>query len=162
MQRACSPTCAIEMAHADKLRKAVKAAKDDRKMTRAKLEAIKPRSKLLAEAQAAVNRYVRLRDAGKPCISCGVMYADIYQAGHYRSTRAAPELRFSTDNIHKQCVQCNMHFAGNLIMYRAGLLERIGPDRLAALEGPHEAVKWTRDDLRQIKETFARMAKELE
>jgi len=162
MQRACSPACALELAKADRERKAVKAAKEDRKMTRAKLAAIKPRAKLLAEAQAAVNRYVRLRDAGLPCIACQRPITGQVHASHYRSTAAAPELRFDLDNIHAGDAQCNTYLSGNLINYRIGLLARIGKERLEALEGPHSPRKWTREELIQIKAKFVRMAKDIE
>ena len=115
-----------------------------------------------AEAQAAVNRYVRLRDAALPCISCQRHHAGKWNAGHYRSTAAAPELRFDLDNLHKQCEPCNTHLSGNLIRYRVGLLDRIGADRLAAIEGPHEPRKWTRDELIAMRQRFAAMAKELD
>lgn len=133
----------------------------DRKATRERLRALRPLRAFVAEAQEAVNRYVRLRDASLPCISCGTSSA-AWDAGHYRSAGACPELRFDLDNIHKQCVRCNQHLSGNLIAYRVGLLARIGPERLAALEGPHPARKWTRDELIALRAQFVAMARELE
>ena len=72
-------------------------------------ESIKPRGKWIAEAQAAVNKYIRLRDRDKPCISCGNnrehkmgLSGHRYDAGHYRSRGAAGHLRFNLLNIHKQ------------------------------------------------------------
>jgi hypothetical protein len=47
-------------------------------------------------------------------------------------------------------------------MYRAGLLDRIGPERLAALEGPHPSAKFARDFLIALRARFIAMAKELE
>jgi hypothetical protein len=143
-------------------RKAKREHVEDMQATRAKLQALKPRSKLLAEAQHAVNRYVRMRDAAQGCISCGTREAGQYHAGHYRSTAAAPELRFDLDNLHRQCAQCNTYLSGNLINYRAGLLERIGPERLAAIEGPHPPRKWTREELIALRADFIQRAKALE
>lgn len=155
MQVACSLPCSIRVAQERR-------AKQERKDHAARKLAAKPRSRLLAEAQAAVNRYVRLRDAGKPCISCGRHHAGQWHAGHFRSVGSAPELRFDLRNLHAQCAPCNVHLSGNLILYRAGLLDRIGHDAVAALEGPHEPRKWTRDELIAMRQRFAAMAKELD
>ena len=56
----------------------------------------------------AVNKYIRLRDVGKECISCGTplvaeQLGGGFDVGHYRSRGAAPHLRFYTLNIHGQC-----------------------------------------------------------
>ena len=157
-----SADCAALYAAQVRARKAKRQQVEDMRATRAKLKALKPRSKLLAEAQAAVNRYVRLRDAGLPCIACQRPITGQAHASHYRSTAAAPELRFDLDNIHSGCAQCNTYLSGNLINYRAGLLERIGPERLAALEGPHPPRKWTREELIELRARFVKMAKELD
>jgi len=42
------------------------------------------------------------------------------------------------------------------------LLDRIGDERLARLEGPHPARKYTIEDLKQIRATYRRKAKEIE
>lgn len=162
MQVACSMDCAAWVARTKREQAARRVAAEERRAHAKALLAIKPRAKLIAEAQAAVNRYVRLRDAALPCISCQRHHAGKWNAGHYRSTAAAPELRFDLDNLHKQCEPCNTHLSGNLIRYRVGLLDRIGADRLAAIEGPHEPRKWTREELIAMRQQFAAMAKELE
>jgi len=162
MQVACSLPCSIRVAQALRAKQERRDATEARRARAKALLAIKPRAKLIAEAQAAVNRYVRLRDAALPCISCQRHHGGKWNAGHYRSTAAAPELRFELDNVHKQCEPCNTHLSGNLIAYRAGLLERIGPERLAAIEGPHPPRKWSREELIAMRQRFAAMAKELE
>jgi len=66
-------------------------------------------------AQAAFNAYIRLRDEGEPCISCGKTEAEIpytgtggrWDCGHYRSVGAQPALRFNPQNAYKQCKPCN-------------------------------------------------------
>lgn len=155
LQVACSMDCAAKVAWQ-------KREKEDRRLHRERKRAAKPYARLVAEAQAAVNRYVRLRDVGKPCISCQRHHTGQWHAGHYRSTAAAPELRFDLDNLHAQCAPCNTYLSGNLVRYRVGLLERIGPERLAALEGPHPARKWTRDELIALRRQFQAMARALE
>jgi hypothetical protein len=125
-------------------------------------EAIKTRSDWLKEAQQAFNSFVRARDAQLPCISCGRFHQGAYDAGHYRSVGSMPALRFNEDNCHKQCVPCNQHKAGNVVEYRIRLVERIGADRVAFLEGPHEAAKYTIDDAKAIKAHYKAKLKRLQ
>jgi hypothetical protein len=122
---------------------------------------LKSRQKWLSEAQAVFNKFVRIRDEKLPCISCGRFHDGAYDAGHYRTSAAAPELRFNEDNCHKQCVPCNQHLSGDLVRYRIGLLQKIGPDRLARLEGFHEPRKYTIDELIAIKKEYQQKTKML-
>jgi hypothetical protein len=109
-----------------------------------------PRAKAVSLAQSAVNAYVRARDEGMPCISCGEMKP--LQAGHYWSVGARPEMRFNEANIHGQCSRCNVDLAGNRDAFRAGIVERYGSEELAdALDTTIPAQKWTLDELREIR-----------
>lgn len=155
LQVTCSIPCAIDMARDIK----AKRERKERKEAKAKL---KTRRDWLREAQAVFNRFIRLRDAGRPCISCGRHHQGQNHAGHYRSTKAAPELRFDEANVHLQCQPCNTHLSGNVVEYRKELINRIGQAEVDRLEGPHEPMKYTIDDLRQIKATYQAKCKELE
>lgn len=153
--------CAIT--HTSNL-KAKRAATEALKAARAHREAkekAKPRSKWLAETQAAVNLFIRLRDRLEPCISCGRQHQGQWHAGHFRSTKAAPELRFEELNIWKQCQPCNTHLSGNILEYRKSLVAKIGLERVEWLEGKHEAKHYTIDDLKAIKARYTALAKEL-
>lgn len=152
-QKVCSPRCAIKAVKADKKAEAEK--------TRARRLALMSRRDWMDEAQKAVNAYVRLRDQGKPCICCGVPWHESFQAGHYLSRGARPELRFDLANIHGQSVRCNMHLHGNQAMYRIGLIERIGLARVEELEGPHPPARWSVDELKTIRDGFRLLAKQL-
>lgn len=162
-QKACAPACAHRMIDRRK-------AKDDRRQTRAQLEALKTVPKLKQEAQREVNRFVRARDrlAGHGCICCGQPLTwqsgrgGAVDAGHYRSTGSADHLRFDLDNIHAQRADCNRYRAGRAVDYRLGLIARIGLARVEALESNNIPVKWTRDGLRQIRDEYRRKANELE
>jgi hypothetical protein len=156
LQAVCSPKCAMAEIRAKK-----KAERADRAATKARLAELQPYSHWVRLAQAAFNRYVRLRDAHLPCISCGRMHVGSWDAGHYLTQGARPELRFDEDNCHRQCVPCNQHLHGNLVLYRVGLIARIGEARVAALEGPHAAAKWSVDDLKEIRRKYDRKAKAL-
>jgi hypothetical protein len=144
MQRVCSPACAAEDAKR-------KREKEERKQLAAKREALKPRSKWMAEAQSAFNAWIRWRDRDLPCVSCGRFHKGAYDAGHYRSVGSMPALRFDEDNCHRQCVPCNQHKSGNAIEYRIGLVARIGVGRVERLEGPHAAAKHSIEELKAIK-----------
>ena len=130
--------------------------KKRRRELRETKQRIKTKSQWTKEAQAAVNAWVRWRDRLLPCISCPkpATWSGQWHASHYRSTGAHPELRFEEVNIHKACSVCNGHRSGNLIDYRIGLLDRIGPERVAQLEGPHQPKRYTIDDLREIRDTY--------
>jgi hypothetical protein len=107
-----------------------------------------PRARAVALAQSAVNAYVRARDEGMPCISCGEMKP--LQAGHYWSVGARPELRFNEANIHGQCHRCNIDLAGNREAFRAGIVDRLGSELADDLDTPTPAQKFTLDDLKAI------------
>lgn len=167
-QAVCSPKCALAIAPAntEKARKAI--AQRDRREIQVRKEKLKSRADHLREAQAAVNEYVRLRDAHLPCISCDSMPNDNdlmtgsrWDAGHYRSVGACPELRFEPLNIHRQCVKCNRNLSGNAVEYRIRLVQRIGAETVAWLEGPHEPRKYTVEEIKTIKAEYRAKTKEL-
>lgn len=170
-QAVCSPACALLDASSNKVNqeKARKSlAQVKRQEIKVRKEKLKTRADHLREAQAAVNEYVRLRDAHLPCISCDSMPNDNdlmtgsrWDAGHYRSVGACPELRFEPLNIHRQCVKCNRNLSGNAVEYRIRLAQRIGADLVAWLEGPHEPRKYTVEEIRAIKAEYRAKAKEL-
>ena len=153
LQVACSIPCVITHVQAEKARKEARAHRE------AKAKA-KTRQQWMKEAQAAFNRWVRLRDADRPCISCGTTHAK-WDAGHYRSVGSNPALRFEPMNNHKQCAQCNQHKSGNAIEYRIGLVARIGIASVEWLEGHHEPKHYTVEDLMKIKARYTLWAKEL-
>lgn len=171
-QVACGPECAGPVGAWLKASKAKAAHIEDVKQTRAKLEALKTVPKLKREAQTAFNKFIRLRDqlAGHACISSGRpldwgtagITGSRVDAGHYRSTGAADHLRFNEDNCHAQSVSENRDKAGNAVSYRIGLIARIGLARVEALESNNTPIKWTREGLREIRDTYRRKARELE
>lgn len=159
----CSPECGAKLALAKLAKARAKKAGQDRKEHRAAKEKLKTRAKWLAEAQAAFNAYVRARDEGKPCISCGTTNTAQWDAGHYRSVGAAPHLRFNEDNVHRQCSRpCNKDKSGNLIEYRKGLVLRIGLRRVEALENDNGSVRLSVEEIKAIKEKYAGMKKAIE
>ena len=154
LQVVCGPICAWRYTGQQN-------AKTDRRLTREAKAKLKTRSDWMREAQAAVNKWIRSRDANEPCISCQRHHTGQYHAGHYRSTKAAPELRFEPLNIHKQCSACNTHLSGNIVEYRRHLIAKIGPEKVEWIEGKHEAKHYSVDELKSIKDKYSKLAKEL-
>lgn len=128
---------------------------------KAKLADSKPLAHWLELTQKVVNAYVLARDAGKPCISCGCWDAFAFDAGHYLSRGARPELRFDLMNIHKQCAACNRHKGGNATQARLGIVARYGLAEVERLEGPHPPAKFTREALAAIRKEFAALTRQL-
>lgn len=161
MANFCSVDCAYN--HARKLqeqarkRKELKAKREHAK----RRESLKSRSEWLKEAQAEFNKFIRLRDADLPCISCGRFHQGQYHAGHYLTVGAKPELRFEELNVHKQCAPCNNHLSGNLVNYRIALIDKIGLDKVEWIEGPHKPLKLTIQQIKEIKATYREKCKQL-
>ncbi len=156
----CSMPCALEVAC--RHRKDRKNSERAQRLALAKRrESLKPRSQWLREAQASVNAYVRERDKDLACISCGRFHEGQWHAGHYLSTGARPELRFNLNNLHKQCSACNVYLSGNLILYRAGLIAKIGLSEVEKRKGPHEPQKDTVEELRHSRDTYRAKLREM-
>lgn len=151
MQKVCGPLCAAAWATKLADQKAARVRRDERKSLRDRLEKAKTRGTHLRELQAAFNAWIRARDAGQPCISCGRFHQGQWHAGHYCSVGSEPALRFEPDNVHLQCAPCNTHLSGNLIAYRVNLIKKIGADRVDWLEGPHSPKKLTIAEIQEMK-----------
>ena len=160
-QAVCSPACAMIDAprHEPKARKAL--AQIERKDIKVRKEKLKSRADHVKDTQQAFNAWVRVRDAALPCVSCGRHHEGQYHAGHYRTVGANPELRFEPLNAWKQCAPCNNHLSGNLINYRISLLQRIGEEKVAWLEGPHEPKKYTVEELKAMAADYRAKTREL-
>lgn len=131
-----------------------------REMSERKM-AVKPIGYWMKRAQSAFNAWVRARDAGLPCISCGRHHQGQYHAGHYRPAGSNPELRFEPDNCHLQCAPCNSHLSGNLTAYRPALIAKIGLGRVEWLEGPHDPKRYRKEDYQAIESEYKAKLKEL-
>lgn len=164
LQLVCGPSCAISYERTKATAKRVKA---ERESLRRRREALKSKSDWIKETQAIVNRYVRLRDAGKPCISCNRNTGAKMNAGHYLSTGAHPELRFETgldggiSNIFLQCEHCNSYRSGNQVKFRQALVDRYGEQAVVDLETQRPMPQWSVEDIKAIKERYRAKVREL-
>ena len=164
LQRVCSASCALKHARALTEKKQAKEQAQERKATREKLQALQTKPQLLKKAQTAFNAFIRARDAGKPCISCGRPLGtepNTYDCGHYRSVGSAPHMRFVEDNAHGQCKHCNNHLAGNHVEYRKGLIERVGARTVELIEADSTLRKYTHEGLIEIARHYREQARKL-
>lgn len=137
-------------------------AKNAAKRDRERKMDVKPLSYWMKRAQSAFNAWVRARDEGQPCISCGRIHQGQNHAGHYRPAGSNPGLRFEPDNCHLQCAPCNSHLSGNLGKYRPALIAKIGLERVEWLEGPHEPKRYRKEDYQAIEAEYKAKLKELQ
>jgi len=159
LQKACCLGCAAALGKIKTAKDLAKAEKAERAADRAKLEKFKRRADYIAEAQTAVNAYVRYRDRFKPCICCDKPFESekpggAMDAGHYLSRSLAPHLRFDSDrNIFGQRKNCNRPGGTTRAAFRAGVVKRIGLASVEALEADQSSPKWTIPQLIEIRDT---------
>ena len=157
-------------AAAKRIKEQKEAEKAGRKRRQEKRESLKSKSQWDKEAQSAFNRYIRIRDEGKECVSCGnpligksnYLTGSAIDASHYRSRGAASHLKFNVFNVHSACTRCNRQLSGNAVEYRIRLVERIGQERVERLESDNEPRRFDIPYLQRIKSIFTRKARALE
>lgn len=164
MQVGCGYDCDLALALKAAVKARIKREKDyDRETTRMKA-ALKSndRSHWIKKAQAAFNAYIRERDRGLPCISCGTPDGQGKRnACHYRAAGINTALRFSELNVWGGCERCNTYKSGNLVGYRVGLIARIGIEAVEALDNNHDIKKWELDELKAIESEYKAKLREL-
>lgn len=168
LQVVCSWECAKDVAENKRDRK-------EKKELREAIKGLKSRNDYKAEAQQEFNKFIRLRDAALPCVSCGRTedqientYGGKWDCGHYLSRGSHPELAFEELNAHKQCKKCNGG-AGKYAKknhtvtesYRAELILRIGLDKVEWLKSKHDPKHYSIEDLKSIKAEYKKKIKEL-
>ena len=154
-QPACSPSCALELVKAKKDKAYKKKTVEMRKEFRAK-----DRSYQIKLTTSACHKYIMARDAGLPCIACGITTGQ-FHASHFYSKGHAPELRWHPDNIHRGCAQCNTYKSGNIQDYAIGLEKKIGRDGMDNLARCRVPQNWTIDDIKDIREHYEEKLREL-
>lgn len=157
-------------AEAKRIKAQKEAEKEGRERRQKMRESFKTKSQWDKEAQSAFNRYIRIRDEGKECVSCGsplmgksnYLTGSAIDASHYRSRGAASHLKFNVFNVHSACTRCNRQLSGNAVEYRIRLIERIGLERVERLESDNEPRRFDIPYLQRIKSIFTRKARALE
>lgn len=103
-----------------------------------------------------VHAYIRNRDEGKPCVSCGNEWKPSFQAGHFYAAGSYETLKYHLHNISGQCQQCNLRKEGDFAGYSLNLPDRIGIDnynelvRLAGIDKQRSKV-WNLENLKEVR-----------
>lgn len=142
-------------------KKQVKERKEKRAILRDKTKTI---SQYKKDAKTPFQKYIRMRDNGKPCISCGVITNKI-DGGHYKKAELYYGVIFDEDNCHAQCRKCNRYLGGNEANYRNGLVERYGVKYVENLEQKAIETKeymHSKDELIEIKKKYQQKIKNYE
>ncbi|EMM6853304.1 TPA: recombination protein NinG [Enterobacter hormaechei] len=156
-------------AEAKRIKAQKEAEKEGRERRQKMRESFKSKSQWDKEAQSAFNRYIRIRDEGKPCVSCGnplmgksnYLTGSAIDASHYRSRGAASHLKFNVFNVHSACTRCNRQLSGNAVEYRIRLVNRIGLERVERLEADNAPRRFDVTYLKRVKAIFSRRASAL-
>ena len=125
----CGKEYAVIKSRAARKRLDNKASKAVRAKHAIDKKSVKRRSDWYATYQALVNQWVtKVRDVDEACCTCGTRKPDIkYDAGHFYTVAARPDIRFNTMNIHKQCNQnCNVYGSGMRLEYKEFIIGRYG------------------------------------
>lgn len=177
----CSNQCRNEWGIANASKLAEKAKEKREKTKRKEIKEAKKKLKkpiqFKNEAQAAFNKYIRIRDMGKPCPSCdrtieeievnqGWKHGGAWDAGHFRSRGAANQLRFRLDNVHRQCKSCNGgsnkfdHVRETVSQkYEKTMREMYGDERTEFLMYDNSTRVFTIEYLERIKRIFNKRAR---
>ena len=103
-----------------------------------------------------VHAYIRERDKGKDCISCGVEWNNTFQAGHFYKSETFETLKYNLHNINGQCFRCNNFLDGNFDNYSLNLPNRIGQEnynnlvKLAEKDKHYQKV-WNVENLKEVR-----------
>jgi hypothetical protein len=161
LQVVCGIKCSIEYNKTKKEKQAVKFKEYEQEHKEEKsLKAS------LINTKMQVHEYVRLRDKGKPCISCGVAWTSTFQCGHHYKSETFTTLRFNLDNLHGQCQRCNLFLEGAFENYALNLPFRIGIKKyndlqsLASIDKQFKKV-WNLENLKEIREKVKKLRKDL-
>ena len=111
-------------------------------------------------AQTHFNHFIRLRDSGNDCISCGKKPLK-KNAGHFFNANNHYSVRFDERNVHLQCEHCNTFLSGHLIPYRENLISKIGQEEFDNLSSiAKETRNFTIDEVKEIADIYKKKVKE--
>lgn len=138
LQRCCSASCE------SKTRKA-KAKQRESRVAESQKEKL---NSYMKSAVTICHSYIRMRDKGKPCISCGAPWNSNFQAGHLFSGGGHANVKFNEQNINGQCPKCNGSSSFSQAKYIEEFEKRYSPEEFEILRAEaYEPKRWTSDEL---------------
>jgi hypothetical protein len=154
-QICCSGFCAYEYVKKQ-------TAKNWQKEKKELKEKLMSKSDYLNILQKVFNTFIRMRDKDKNCISCDRKLIGKFDAGHFFSVGAYPNLRFNENNVHGQCVHCNRDKHGNVKEYDLRLQKLLSDTEYQnLLESRNKPLKLSIDDVKELILIYRQKIKEL-
>ena len=159
LQFVCSPKCAASYSSKQRLKQVSKEWREEKKVL---IEKNLKHSDYIQLLQKVFNTYIRKRDEGNGCITCGTHAKVVYAAGHFHPTTYS-YLRFNEDNVHLQCNEhCNRQKRGNLSEYRPALINKIGIERVEKLDNDrHKKLDLSIPEIKELIEYYKQKIKDL-
>ena len=122
-------------------------------------------SYLIQNTVNSCHEWIRLRDKGKPCISCNGNWHSDFHAGHFYKAELYTTLKLDETNINGQCPKCNLFQDGNEGGYRIGLIKRYSKGFLDLLDSKAlldkmKGFKWDRVKLKEKQEYYKNKLKD--
>jgi hypothetical protein len=112
--------------------------------------------------QQLVNKFVRMRDKGQPCISCQKPIKGKMDAGHLYSVGNYPSVRFNLKNINGQCINCNQFNGGAINDYRLNFITKYSEQDLAELDRlAHQTKQYTIQEIKDLITEFKEKTKNI-
>ena len=117
------------------------------------------RAGLIKKVDAAFSLFVRKNHADEhgnvKCVTCGKqMPWKEAHAGHFVRRRHY-SVRWNEQNVHPQCVFCNVYADGNEGEYARFIIDTYGRETLdELLSMKHETRKWTYSELQELLEIY--------
>jgi len=163
-QIVCGWQCALKHASVKSQKEKKIKQIQDKKETKAKRLELTTPTEWKNKLQKYFNKFIRIRDVKKGCISCGTSLENSkYDAGHFWEKSRYPFLRFDENNCFGQCVRCNKHRGSNAHEYRLRITERITPDQLMYLDDHRwHKLELTVDQIEQKIEFYKQKIKQLQ
>lgn len=152
LQQVCSPKCASILAE----KKVWKNKKADF------IKNIKTKQDYIKTLQTVFNKFIRLRDKNKGCISCGKPLKEgNTDAGHLWPTKYS-NIRFNEFNVNGQCSRpCNKDKSGDINNYRINFVKRYSEEKLKQLdEIAHIEKKYTIEEIQELIKIYKLKIKE--
>ena len=158
-QLVCGYKCANEYAKLHLKKESDKLQKKQDKQLKDKL---KTYSQRVQEARRIFQQWIRLRDINEPCISCGAVISELWDAGHFKKAEVFSGLIFHEHNCHKQCRKCNRYLNGNELLYRQNLVRKyceLFVEDLERIANETRKYKWSNEELETIKSKYKQLIK---
>jgi len=132
---------------------------DKKKFNKAKAKR-ETRSGLVKKLDQAFSWYIRRRDDGIGCITCGVVKPwQEMQNCHFYSRGRLPT-RWDETNCHSGCYRCNVLLKGNYINYTKYMIDRYGREYVDELEVKSRSdIKISSVELKEMIEKYNKLLK---